>query len=455
MAEEQVTNNEENTVSSDNVFKPSYVQKRACEIAGLNWGDYDNASDLLAALEGKGYKINGNQVLDTSGAAVETVTPPENSGNEVLTVNADNNNAPSSQNSDDKDWIRRKAEYYNSIKDSLQNYQRDESFTEGFSATFNGAKVTYTAPDNVNVSSNAKIEVFETIVKDPENAGKNINFAEMPHDMAIRLAAACVLNGKKMSGNVPQFTPEDISMLRQELGARYAEFERKLRHREEPTDQNTDVAPKRNELSTKEFSDEDKQKISQALDNQVESAKLIRDKISFDNDGKPTSDDADALARYTELAKNDKTDKMMLAKYFYQNPEEFKGIIVAKLNEGGENNFTAEQTRIADKIEELKKRRDYRDSAPAGSTSFIEDRKARQAEIDSINRAKLGLSAEFTDSKGVKHSKLDGDALDSFIQKSKITAHTYERLGGTDADIKAKCNTLNPPSIANTHERTN
>ena len=304
MAEEQVTNNEENTVVADNSFKPSQVQKRACEIAGLNCNDYQNAADLLAAVEGKGYKINGNQILDLSGGAVETVTTPEGNrenNNGTLTVNPDTNeSSPQAlQNSDaDKSWIERKAEYYDSIKGNLRDYQRDDGFANGFSAdrkstrlNSNGAKITYTAPDNVNVSTNAKIEVFETIVNDPDNKGKSINFADMPHDMAIRLAAACVLNNKKMSGNIPQFTPEDINMLRQELGDRFALFERKLTRRDnadtnetprentEATSRNDNAqdAPKRNELSTTEFSEEDKQKISQALDNQVEMARLIRD----------------------------------------------------------------------------------------------------------------------------------------------------------------------------------
>jgi len=380
-------------------------------------------------------------------------------------VNPDTNeSSPQAlQNSDaDKSWIERKAEYYDSIKGNLRDYQRDDGFADGFSASFNGAKITYTAPDNVNVSTNAKIEVFETIVNDPDNKGKSINFADMPHDMAIRLAAACVLNNKKMSGNIPQFTPEDINMLRQELGDRFALFERKLTRRDnadtnetprentEATSRNDNAqdAPKRNELSTTEFSEEDKQKISQALDNQVEMARLIRD-------GQPSAENAEAMARYNELSANDRADKMMLAKYFYQNPEAFKEIITAKLNEGGENKLTDEQAKIAGKIDELKKRRDNRTTAPEGGTSFADDRKARREEVDNINKARLGISDEFTDSKGVKHTKLEGDALDKFINNNRITGYTYERLGGKDAEFKAKCDSINPPRPAHSNERSN
>ena len=73
-----------------------------------------------------------------------------------------------------------------------------------------------------------------------DNIGRPINFGEnMPHDMAVRLAAACVLHGNKMIGNVPELTPEDMQLLKNELGDRFGEFEKKLSEQNKPEKEHT------------------------------------------------------------------------------------------------------------------------------------------------------------------------------------------------------------------------
>ncbi|MCQ2734332.1 MAG: hypothetical protein MJ212_00060 [Alphaproteobacteria bacterium] len=129
-------------------------------------------------------------------------------------------------------WIKDKVAYYSRLSDEgqIENYQRDTSESEGLSVEFNGAKIHYSSPTDVSVSPDASYKVFDVMLNEPDNKGRPVNFSEsMKPEMAARLYAACILNGNKVIGNVPQLTDEMKTQLKAEMGNdAYAQFEEKL-----------------------------------------------------------------------------------------------------------------------------------------------------------------------------------------------------------------------------------
>lgn len=140
--------------------------------------------------------------------------------------------APVAETTND-DWIARKAAYYKGLSDNNQinNYERDETVQDGFAASFNEAKIHYSSPNNVAVSKEAGLNVFDAMLKEPDNQGRRVNFSpDMPPEMAARLYAACLINGNDMGGNVPQLTEEQLKAA---LGdEEYAVFQQKMAERQ-------------------------------------------------------------------------------------------------------------------------------------------------------------------------------------------------------------------------------
>lgn len=249
--------NMSNENTEETTFNPPLIQKWACRYANLNYKDYKDEASLLAALEQHSVIIQGNNVIDLNmEQTVHTFTPktkeemeadkakkyalrddglsPEDlpSGKltvSVITPDKDTINTPAPlkepQEEDKpekpKNWVQKKIEDYTAMSDAgkITNFDYDKENKEEFIASFDGATVHYSSPDNVNVSENAGIKVFETILNEPDNQNRTINFADnMPHDTAVHLKAACLLNGRAMTGAQPEFTAEDLQKLSQELG---------------------------------------------------------------------------------------------------------------------------------------------------------------------------------------------------------------------------------------------
>lgn len=159
-----------------------------------------------------------------------------------------------------KDWVARKIAAYKemALAGKIADFDYDKENKTEFKAWFNGATVHYTSEDNVKVSENANVSVFETIINEPDNKNRTINFSEnMPHLTAMHLKAACLLNGRAMTGTLPEFTAEDMQILSQELGPeRFAQLNKIInpqREAEQPT-QETPTAEKASISTTEELS---------------------------------------------------------------------------------------------------------------------------------------------------------------------------------------------------------
>lgn len=151
------------------------------------------------------------------------------------------------------DWVQKKIDHYTELAQSgqIRGFSYDKENKKEFKASFNDASILYTSENNVQVSEKAEIQVFETILNEEENKNRDINFAEnMPHDMAMRLKAACLLHGRNMIGAQPEFTPEDLEKLSQELGPeRFKEFQERRMAQEQ---QKSLPAPARSNENTDE-----------------------------------------------------------------------------------------------------------------------------------------------------------------------------------------------------------
>ena len=273
-------------------FVPSAVQIAACEYANIDWKKFKKEADLVQAISDKGLVIAGNKVFvkgmedDAPVAAVED----ENTKKEAEAaeyMNRDNNLSPDDLPSAAKNtlnidvlpteenpsqnqpqtfapWVQDKINEYDEMlaAKKIQSFENISSENE-FIALINEDKIHYKDKDNVSVAANAKIETFEAILAEKDNLGRAVNFAEnMPHETAVLLAAACIMHGNQMQGNVPQLTAEDMRLLQDKLGVRYGEFAEKLQPNENPTSENS-ATDQKDEPPAKNDNDEE-QNISNA-----------------------------------------------------------------------------------------------------------------------------------------------------------------------------------------------
>ncbi|MEE6207075.1 MAG: hypothetical protein VZR95_03365 [Alphaproteobacteria bacterium] len=262
----------ERSATGEKTFTPSNIQQKACEYAGIDWKQFNDSDSINKAIEGAGLVISGANIIDLHMEAVVATVEPETEEQkkaaeefqknkefterdegidlplpekEDLTVKPlDETQQPTNEESHEQptpapvaettndDWIARKAAYYKGLSENNQinNYERDETVQDGFAASFNEAKIHYSSPNNVAVSKEAGLNVFDAMLKEPDNQGRRVNFsADMPPEMAARLYAACLINGNEMGGSVPQLTEEQ---LRTALGDEYAVFQQKMAERQ-------------------------------------------------------------------------------------------------------------------------------------------------------------------------------------------------------------------------------
>ena len=185
---------------------------------------YDNLDKVITKYEASAADTtNGKEVKnDTENAGNKEDVESKNKG-KTLTVSVTNDTpAPlkEPQPEQPKDWVQRKIKDYQAMADAGKiTFEPKPEAKDYFEATVNGATVHYDNEDNVKVSENADISVFEAILNEKDNLNRTINFAEdMPHDTAVCLKAACLLNGRAMTGAQPEFSAEDMQKLSQKLG---------------------------------------------------------------------------------------------------------------------------------------------------------------------------------------------------------------------------------------------
>ncbi len=191
-------------------------------------------TDQTTAGKNKKAKDGAESETDTSGKNKENTegkNAPDN--NEELKVSTLNGTPAPTNEEQPKDWVDKKIAHYKALAEAgkITGFDYDKENKTEFIAYFNNATIHYTSEDSVQVSENANISVYETILQEPSNKNRTVNFAEnMPHDAAMHLKAACLLNGNAMTGTQPEFTADDLQKLSQELGEeRFKELQDKIR----------------------------------------------------------------------------------------------------------------------------------------------------------------------------------------------------------------------------------
>jgi hypothetical protein len=224
--------------------------------ASLDYKGYKDEKSLIDALGSKGVMIQGSNVIDLNmDTAVHTFSPkteeevkaaeakkyaerddglsPDDLPSGKLTISTvANGDQPQEKVGDSpknlpqpieaKPWVAKKIEDYRAMEAAgkITKFEPNLEIKDHFEAKVDGVSVKYSTPDNVQVSENADIKTFETILNEPDNQNRTINFAEgMPHQTAVLLKAACLLNGRSMTGAVPDFEKADWKNLAASLGA--------------------------------------------------------------------------------------------------------------------------------------------------------------------------------------------------------------------------------------------
>ena len=336
----------------------------------------------------------------------------------------------------------------------ISNVVINEELKTEFEAQVEGGTVHYSSPDNVSISNDAKIKTFEAVMMEPDNVGRPINFGEnMPHDMAIRLAAACVLHGNKMIGNVPELSAEDMNLLKAELGDRFEDFQKKYaeqtKSKEERTGEEKPAEEKpAEERPAEEKPAEEKAKLSTAeeLGKAAESLKGIKEQFEqMKSEGliavttnietkKPEIVAGPALEGKPEDEQKKVVESanalIASAAAIVQSSKTVSG----KLNEEQakqNNEFNQERLNHIRQTMDQKKLAEHDAMTPEARAAKLAERRKDMSE-------KLGITA---DSKG-ENKPLAGKDLEDFIAQSKVTVKNYADMWqaaheGQKFDIKS------------------
>ena len=406
---------ENNTPTPEEVnFVPTENQKFACSILGIKAEDYKSSDSLVAALKEaaaakEGFEFKDGKLIIPGGASVsiddenkktneeapqpakeENITK-DDAGKEdkdekkPLEVEGESNDnpAPAAPDTNEEapeiaEWIKRKIEVYQNMADGkiegcpkLTGYKHDDTVKDGFAADFNGGRINYTSPDTVVVSKESGLAVFEALITEPDNRGRPVNFgANLDHEQAIKLLAACLIHDSQVGENAPQLSEADLKLIETELKDRpddLAAFKAKVAQYTQNQQQNTDAnegeQPKPTE---KTFDNETKSQVKDALVHQYKLSSLeARDvverddnkKIVFGDDGNPkksASADQKDYDEYIELRNktvkiDDKEigEKEFLAQKFVENPGEVRELVNSIVNDMHKEKINALRDKMA------------------------------------------------------------------------------------------------------------
>ncbi len=360
----------------------------------------------------------------------------------------------------DKTWIQKKVENYQAMSaankiGAFKINQGLEPEDKEFEVEFvEGGTVHYSSPDNVNISNDAQIKTFEAVMMENDNIGRPINFGEnMPHDMAVRLAAACVLHGNKMIGNVPELTPEDMQLLKNELGDRFGEFEKKLAEQNKPEKEHAGEEKSTEDKTPKAIDEkpaEEKVKLSTAeeLGKAAESLKGIKEQFEqMKKDGliavstnletkKPEIVAGPKLMStgWNKVEESSRTaEQIAEAQQAQQSIENAKELIKtaagivqsSKTLSGKLNEEQAKQNNDFNKerLNHIRETMDQKKLAEHDALKTPESRKQRLDDMHKDMATKLGIIAPEGENK-----PLEGEARDNYIKDNGINKYTYQNL---------------------------
>lgn len=419
-------------------------------IPEAEWSNIQNKEDLDTLKD----KHKDTPVIDTSNSDKDKNPKPDQS--DKNNTEKDDNKTKESEGDtytfgkkdEDKsiendDWIARKNEYYNSLatEGKIQDYVRDES-KPGFAASFKGGSVHYTDMDTVTVAKDSDYNTFDTMLKDPDNKGRPVIFPEnASKETATNMYAACIINGNKVQGAIPKeldeqtlansgLSPEQIQQVKDEFA--------KLQPQN------------KKEIDTPSSEKTTKEDIKNALNEEVEMAKLLNGKIAFIGQGDtqmptvhPTRGTKEDLDKYLALKEKENARKAFLAEQYKTNPELVKEIIQEALNtNAGERKETEigkdgdKKTILGSKLEtdeqkttnEALRKQQIESLRAKMSPEQTAEQQKKEDQRDLIMAARLGIAPKDAkvEYKGNEVKALEGKELENY--KGMLKPETIARL---------------------------
>ena len=466
-----------NNPNTEHAFIPTGEQQFACNRLGLKVEDYTSNESLVAAIKEavstrKDFEFKDGKLTVPGGATVsigdepdkkpeeekDNQQPTDEKSNKDKELNVDGEEpiaptAPSDENSDElPDWVKKKIADYQEMAESkidgyleLKNYKPDKGLTDSFGASFNGGHIHYSDKDNVTVSKESGLSVFEVLVSEPDNKGRMVNFGpNLDHDQAVKLLAACLLHDNPLGTNVPQLSPEDVRGIEIELKDRpddLQKFREEIAPYVQSVNQNADTREEDKESKEKPFDDPTRKDIKEALEHQYKLSALeakgvvekdADKKVIIGDDNKPkksaTANQSD-YDEYIELREkkvkvgdNEISEKEFLAQKFMENPGEVRALV----NSIVEDMHKEKVASIREKMAQLNKTEDGKSDALQEHDKRILALSGRLAEGDKAFVTKKGEKQEVQALTGEKLAKFEAlnkeaiaRAMDNYKSNSK------------------------------------
>lgn len=517
---DEVNNENPEATSTQKTFEPKGAWLKAGYMAGIKKDEYADEASFKAAVNNAGYIVEGDNIFIKDGGdqkvedeskiaendekakerkerkdTVEAAFGDKAELNEEqakaleeklqglkkeeptaapLTIDGAEpaeNNPPANS-----DWIQKKIEYYSSISDKLTDYKHDETVTDGFKASFNNAEIHYTSPDNCVVSKDADLTVYETLLKEPDNQGRPVNFGpNLEPQQAKNLMVACLIQGNPIGANAPELSEEDIKAIRESLADKKPEaleaFNKNLEAYQAKLQTNNNQESLENsgaaENTSSTFSKDDTDHIKNALTSQYEIASMMKDgvvkvmstgngensAVAFeagtmknDNGENVPTDDA-TVQKFREMYLKSDEEKNFLAEKFKENPEAFKKVLGDMVRENSEMNEKNEAGKLTDaNREKIAALREARKDIVRGQMTD-EQKSAHEKKMDDRDRvlaARLGIIPEAYSTaptkegeapKKIEKDKDNGKALADKLGAERVAALT-QKFSKTNGDSR-------------------
>jgi len=98
------------------------------------------------------------------------------------------------------EWSREIRKYWQ----QFDGYREIANTKKEYTFNLKNGTVSYTAKNKANVSANAEYDVYKKLVAEPVNKNLRVRFKDtLTEEQALKLYVACVISGRKMSGNIP------------------------------------------------------------------------------------------------------------------------------------------------------------------------------------------------------------------------------------------------------------
>ena len=285
------TNRKDNTMSDDKEFKLSDEQLEFCKAHGIETTSItseeaykeavkqfsnenaDSQKDDIKTDDKDNKKDDSQKTTENGGKddeKDESKDDKEKDDKNKKPLQCDIKQPEPEEKTDEKtpEWVVEKAKWYaaQAQEGKIQGYEQDTT-KEGFAAKLENAEIHYSSPDNVTVSPDAGYKVFDTMLKEPDNQGRPIEFPDnASKEVATRLYAACVLNGNPMQGAVPteldaetlaksDLSEEQIKQVQDHLEASQKKNDGQQKNGEEKTGEEKPVEEKTGDEKAKQRED--------------------------------------------------------------------------------------------------------------------------------------------------------------------------------------------------------